>query len=77
MSMYMQLQNEVEETGKRAVEMEERITSLRHDNEKLQLANDTLTRNISVLFNTAKLEIQRKDDQIKELRQELTRFKRK
>lgn len=73
----MQLQNEVEETGKRAAEMEERITSLTLDNEKLQVANDTLTRNISVLFNTAKLEIQRKDDQIKELRQELTIFKRK
>jgi CHASE3 domain sensor protein len=75
--MHMQLQNEVDETGKRAAEMEERITSLTHDNEELQQANDTLTRNISVLFNTAKLEIQRKDDQIKELRQELMRIKRK
>ncbi|KAG7667866.1 hypothetical protein NADE_002495 [Nannochloris sp. 'desiccata'] len=37
-------------------------------NAELQTLKTTLTNNISTLFNTAKLEIQRKDDEIKELR---------
>lgn len=40
---------------------------------ELQQDKGTLTQNISVLYNTAKLEIQRKDEEIKELRNEINR----
>ena len=73
----MQLQSEVDEASTRTAELEQQVTSLTQDNEKLRQANEILNNNISVLFNTAKLEIQRKDDQIKELRQELMALKTK
>ena len=38
-------------------------------NSEFSETNKTLTNNISSLFNTAKLEIERKDNEIKELRQ--------
>lgn len=43
----------------------------RTQNTELQTLKTTLINNISSLFNTAKLEIQRKDDEIKELRRKI------
>ena len=40
-------------------------------NAELSSTSEALTQNISTLYNTAKLEIQRKDDEIKELREKL------
>ncbi|KAL4519697.1 hypothetical protein Ndes2526B_g01729 [Nannochloris sp. 'desiccata'] len=48
--------------------LQQQLDSLTSENAELQTLKTTLTNNISTLFNTAKLEIQRKDDEIKELR---------
>ncbi len=39
--------------------------------DELREERETLVRNISCIFRTAQLELQRKDDQLKELRQQV------
>lgn len=46
-------------------------------NSELSEANTNLTHNISSLFNTAKLEIERKDNEIKELREKIAQIEQR
>ncbi|CAO1442439.1 unnamed protein product [Diamesa serratosioi] len=48
----------------------ELLTELQKENDKLKSENVLLTKNVSILLLTAKAEIERKDNQIKELRKE-------
>jgi hypothetical protein len=58
-------------------EAEKVIQSLRETVSRLERENETLKYNISSLFNTAKLEIERKDREIEENRSEIYRLKKK
>lgn len=51
--------------------LEKEVQALRKENESLQKEKDILAYNISSLFNTAKMEIERKDNEIKDLREQL------
>ena len=53
------------------------MQGLRETVSRLQEENETLKYNISSLFNTAKLEIERKDREIEENRSEIQRLKKK
>lgn len=73
------LKTQVAELSHRTKQQEQRITVLENETQSLrqQVAmlsqeRDALATNISSLYNTAKLEMQRKDAEIKDLRQRLS-----
>lgn len=53
---------------RRVSELERELASVEEARDAAQEVRDVLETNISVLYNTAKLELQRKDREIKELR---------
>ena len=57
----------------RSEKAETDLAALRVEHEALTRENATLSKNISALYLTAKLELGRKDRQIKELREQLRR----
>jgi uncharacterized coiled-coil protein SlyX len=54
-------------------DLEGRVAALTREGDALKRDKEVLLTNISSLFNTAKLEIERKDNEIKELRERLAR----
>jgi len=67
------LSEKLAESEKQRVALETALQQQRAEKKELQKANDTLANNISVLFNTARAEIDRKTRDIQRLEQELHR----
>ena len=65
---FIQLEDEVEDLRSKNEEYEERIIQLNARIDELLSQNDVLEHNMSVILKTAKLELERKDKLIAELR---------
>lgn len=66
-----ELEQKLAECQKQLVALQRSLEQAKGDKIELQKANDVLAHNISVLFNTAKAEIDRKNRQIEHLEHEL------
>ncbi|CAL8467621.1 g7159 [Coccomyxa elongata] len=64
-----ELRRRTEEQEAVIEELKARLEAAEAERDELREERETLVRNISCIFRTAQLELQRKDDQLKELRQ--------
>ncbi|GAB4816675.1 hypothetical protein N2152v2_003721 [Parachlorella kessleri] len=63
-----ELQDRVQQQEQELLQLRGQVEELQQQNEELEQQRSTLATNISSLYKTAKLELQRKDAEIKELR---------
>lgn len=68
LSYYFQLKNSVTKLRLLVQELKQRIKKLENENTNLQTVNNVLSKNITSLYKTASIEIQRKDKIIDDLR---------